>query len=68
MIGLSGLMKVISVHYAIHIIILKQLEKEESVKVTPFSYKGACVKSADNRCLLILVQITIVKRHKGNYK
>ena len=33
-------MKVISVRYAMRIIILKQLEKEESVKGTPFSYKG----------------------------
>ena len=42
--------------------------KDKDEKRTPFELSGHSVKLTDNRCLLILVQITIVKRHKGNYK
>ena len=42
--------------------------KDKDEKRAPFELRGHSVKLTDNRCLLILVQITIVKRHKGNYK
>ncbi|BCZ37391.1 hypothetical protein GVanDAA622_20820 [Enterococcus faecium] len=61
-------MKLIFVLYAMHTIIPRQPMKDKDEKRVPFELRGHSVKLTDNRCLLILVQITVVKRHKGNYK
>nr|DAP00281.1 MAG TPA: hypothetical protein [Caudoviricetes sp.] len=42
--------------------------KDKDEKRAPFELRGHCEKLTDNRCLLIFLQITVVKRHKGNYK